>query len=196
MTQLQNRELDLAAIKGLSHPLRVRMYNKLSELGPMTACGLGELLGESSGSTSYHLRQLEKHGLVREVEGRGTKRERWWERTPGPITISDTGPNDTPAAREVVRDVSRQQLDIYAQNVRDFINLAHDALPERWADANSLSVINEYLPIEAVEELKERCYRLMLEIIDPYRGKQVPGSRPVQIHFNAFALIGGEEVTE
>ena len=77
------RVLDDDAFKGLAHPLRVQIFDLLAIHGPHTASGVAERVGESSGVTSYHLRQLAKHGLVREVEGRGTARERWWERMPG-----------------------------------------------------------------------------------------------------------------
>ncbi|MBW8766480.1 MAG: helix-turn-helix transcriptional regulator, partial [Geodermatophilales bacterium] len=46
--------------------------------GPSTATHLAERLGESSGSTSYHLRQLAAFGFVEEVPGEGDGRERWW----------------------------------------------------------------------------------------------------------------------
>lgn len=36
-------------------------------------------MGESSGSISYHLRQLAQYGFVAEVQGRGNARERWWQ---------------------------------------------------------------------------------------------------------------------
>lgn len=196
MTERQHRDLDLAAIKGLSHPLRVRLFDTLSSLGPMTASRLADQLGESSGATSYHLRQLEKHGLVREVEGRGTARERWWERTPGSVTISDRGANDTPAGRQLVEEVSRQQLELQAQNVRDFLRYARERLPEKWDSVNDFAVSNQYLPPEVLAELISRYHELLLELVEPYRGKRLPGTRPVQIQFNAFALIGGEEVTE
>lgn len=196
MAEPEDRKLDLAAVKGLSHPLRVRLFDKLSEFGPMTASQLAELFGESSGATSYHLRQLAKHGLVREVEGRGTARERWWERPPGSITLNDVGENDTPAMREVVQDVSRQWVELHAQNVRDYLRHAKAQLPGEWAEKGEFSTANAYLPLEVFQELVERYHALIAEVVTPYRGKQLPGTRPVQIQFNAFALIGGEEVTE
>ena len=68
----------------------MQILDTLSIYGQFTASGLAERLGESSGATSYHLRQLERHGFVREVEGKGTGRERWWERVPGGITLNAT----------------------------------------------------------------------------------------------------------
>lgn len=75
-------QLDAAAVRAFAHPLRVRLYYLLEADGPATASGLAVRVGESSGSTSYHLRQLARHGLIVEVEGRGTAKERWWEPNP------------------------------------------------------------------------------------------------------------------
>ena len=61
----QDRVLDTGALRALAHPLRVQIYDILSQYGPQTASSLAEKLGESSGSTSYHLRALAKHDLIR-----------------------------------------------------------------------------------------------------------------------------------
>jgi len=68
----EDRVLDTGALRALAHPLRVRIYDILSQYGPQTASSLAELLGESSGSTSYHLRALAKHDLIQELDDRGT----------------------------------------------------------------------------------------------------------------------------
>lgn len=67
------------ALRALTHPLRLRLIGLLRLEGPSTATLLGRRLGESSGATSYHLRELARYGFVAEVEGRGTGRERWWQ---------------------------------------------------------------------------------------------------------------------
>src|SRR4051812_34521811 len=72
------RVTDVRALRALAHPLRNRLLGQLRVNGPATASRLGRAIGESSGSTSYHLRQLAAYGFVEEVEGRGTARERWW----------------------------------------------------------------------------------------------------------------------
>ena len=69
---------DVRALRALAHPLRNRLLGQLRVNGPATASQLGRAVGESSGSTSYHLRQLAAYGFVEEVEGQGTARERWW----------------------------------------------------------------------------------------------------------------------
>lgn len=72
------RRLDAAAMKAFAHPLRLRMFSLLSTGGPATATRLAERLGENTAQTSYHLRQLERHGLVEEDASLGKGRERWW----------------------------------------------------------------------------------------------------------------------
>jgi len=70
--------LDPRNLKALAHPLRVRLLGALREYGPATPSMLAERLGESSGSTSYHLRQLAAFGFVEEDPGRPSRKERWW----------------------------------------------------------------------------------------------------------------------
>ena len=70
---------DVRALRALAHPLRNRLLGLLRLDGPSTATLLGRRVGESSGSTSYHLRQLAAYGFVEEVPDHGTGRERWWQ---------------------------------------------------------------------------------------------------------------------
>jgi DNA-binding transcriptional ArsR family regulator len=72
-------ELDPQNLRGLAHPLRMRILGLLRTHGPSTATKLAERLGQSSGATSYHLRQLASYGFVTEAEDKaGPGRERWW----------------------------------------------------------------------------------------------------------------------
>jgi DNA-binding transcriptional ArsR family regulator len=67
-----------AALKAFAHPLRMAMYTELQRQGSATASQLARSLGESSGQTSYHLRQLERHGFVEDDPLHPGGRERWW----------------------------------------------------------------------------------------------------------------------
>src|SRR3712207_4628895 len=73
------KELDPASLKALAHPLRLRLLARLRSDGPATATQLAAVVGESSGATSYHLRQLARHGFVADDPARGSGRERWWQ---------------------------------------------------------------------------------------------------------------------
>jgi DNA-binding transcriptional ArsR family regulator len=63
----------------MAHPLRLQILGLLVD-GPSTASRLARRLGESSGSTSYHLRVLARAGAIVEAPELGNRRERWWRR--------------------------------------------------------------------------------------------------------------------
>lgn len=71
---------DPKALRALAHPIRLALIGLLRTEGPLTATRAAELLGESSGSCSFHLRQLAKYGLAEEAAG-GQGRERPWQAT-------------------------------------------------------------------------------------------------------------------
>src|SRR5688572_29299569 len=70
---------DLDTLKAVSHPLRMALLGRLRSGGPATASELGRMLGESSGSTSYHLRQLERYGFIGDADEQTSGRERRWK---------------------------------------------------------------------------------------------------------------------
>jgi len=70
-----NNLTDPKALRALAHPIRLALIGLLRTQGPLTATRAAELLGESSASTSFHLRQLSKYGLAEEAGG-GQGRER------------------------------------------------------------------------------------------------------------------------
>ena len=69
--QLPNiREItDARTLRALSHPVRLALIEQLTIGGPMTATEVGELIGESPTTCSFHLRQLAKYGFVEEAGG-------------------------------------------------------------------------------------------------------------------------------
>lgn len=192
----EGRTADLDGLKALAHPLRVRIIEALSTYGVQTASGLAERLGESSGATSYHLRQLEKHGYVQEVEGRGTGRERWWERVPGPIHLSSDELDETEAGRAASRVIMREWLHHREAGVRDVIERGHDVLSPDWREALALQSASVHVTAEQLSELNRQIVHLILGFAEEHRGQRVVGSRPAQIQYFAFPVLDGHEITE
>jgi DNA-binding transcriptional ArsR family regulator len=181
------------SLKSLAHPLRVRIYDELSSYGPMTASGLAERLGESSGATSYHLRQLERAGLVREDESRGKGRERWWERRPGSIAIPDA--RELPpgsSERLAVRFLEEEWYRTREQNVREFMAEGDSVFGPEWLDIATSDTINLRLTPDQLQALVTDIDLVLAKYIEAYKKTPTPGSRPVQIHVNAFPLVRGE----
>jgi DNA-binding transcriptional ArsR family regulator len=129
---------DVRALRALAHPLRNRLLGLLRRHGPATASRLGRAVGESSGSTSYHLRQLAAHGFVEEVPGHGTARERWW-RARHRMTSWEAG--DVLAQEggaEVQDEMTRLQLAGHARLLTAW-QAQRDRLDPAWATGASLN---------------------------------------------------------
>ena len=71
---------NLAMLRAFLHPLRIELLAALRVDGPATASELARRLGESSGATSYHLRQLARYGYVVDDDEQPSGRERRWRR--------------------------------------------------------------------------------------------------------------------
>ena len=185
------RRVDTVSLKALAHPLRVQILEMLSRYGAQTACSLGELLNESSGSTSYHLRQLAKHDFVREVEGKGTARERWWERPRGAIQITSPELATSPATEEASRLVTREFEHSRQAVLADFMAHGSESLEAEWLHAALISTANARLTADQLARythaLEAYGHRLLEDIRS--EGEQ-EGARPVQIHLNAFPILG------
>jgi DNA-binding transcriptional ArsR family regulator len=129
---------DVRALRALAHPLRSRLLGQLRLHGPATASRLGRAVGESSGSTSYHLRQLAAYGFVEEVEGQGTARERWWRARHRLTSWQAADIEDQEGGAEVEDELIRIQLDVRGRVLRAWRD-QRAALGPAWTAAASLN---------------------------------------------------------
>ncbi|TXK41756.1 winged helix-turn-helix transcriptional regulator [Nonomuraea sp. C10] len=127
------RTLDTGALKSFAHPLRLRLYELLEERGPATATQLAGQVGENTGATSYHLRELARHEMIEIVPGMGRGKEKYWRVTPGGYSYGETPPE--PEAAEALEflmdDLIRQrgaELARWREEERD--------APEEWVQAS------------------------------------------------------------
>ncbi|GAB3537315.1 helix-turn-helix domain-containing protein [Arthrobacter tecti] len=193
-SQPADRTVDVSALKALTHPLRIQLLNALSQFGPQTASVLAARLGESSGSTSYHLRQLAKHELVREVEGKGSARERWWERPPGALSLYSSEIAHDPGTRDVAAIVNREFSHNRAALLEDYMERGPHVLPDEWLEASVISTLNARLTVEQLAELSDELIRVSRELFEKYRpgANDNPDAKAVQIHLNTFPIIQGQ----
>jgi len=69
---------DSDAMKALSHPVRMALIEALMLYGPQTATQVGEKIGETATTCSFHLHQLARYGFIQEAPG-GKGRNRPWQ---------------------------------------------------------------------------------------------------------------------
>ena len=170
------------------------IYDAVSKYGQQTATTLATRLGESTGSTSYHLRQLARHNFIREADSGTGGREKWWERTPGSITVPTRNEDRDSAAHAAADFVIREWNRSNVRALEDFVvgSADEDRLSTQWLEAAEITTSNLRLTPAQLAEVSKRFHAL-IDSLDELRGRNDPGSRPVQIQFNAFPLIDGEE---
>lgn len=181
------RVLDAGALRALAHPLRVQIYDIISQYGPQTASTLAAMTGESSGATSYHLRALAKHDLIREVDGRGTARERWWERPEGSVTFTNPEALKTPSGRAATQVVMTEFLGRRHEQLMEFVATDLDELGE-WGEAAMISTATVRMTVEQLAALSRRVQKIVDETVEQYRNQQGEGVRPVTLHSDIFPL--------
>ncbi|WP_113705314.1 ArsR/SmtB family transcription factor [Nonomuraea lactucae] len=172
---------DPARLKALAHPMRRRMLRHLEVHGPATSTTLGELLGAKTGTTSYHLRQLEKYGFIEEIPERSTGRERWWRKAPGPRDLRLPTPDQlSPEDRPVLAEFHRIGLE---EDLRLFERLPaiYEGDP-RWVKASrGLGRMTE----PEFEEFFE-AYMALLAKYSHRAEDAAPDARPLYIRLFAF----------
>jgi DNA-binding MarR family transcriptional regulator len=160
---MSDNQLTLGAhnLRGIAHPLRVRLLNLLREYGPSTATRLAERTSQSSGATSYHLRQLAQYGFVEPDPDREGGRERWWRATTQSTVLKARTYREAPVETEAyLRGIAAD----YADRVDRWLNQV-DMLSDTWDDCATLSNWRFKLTApEAAELLTE-----LLAVIDRYR---------------------------
>ncbi|MFJ7158048.1 helix-turn-helix domain-containing protein [Streptomyces sp. NPDC101118] len=176
-------ELDARTLRGLAHPLRMRLLKALRSNGPATASQLAEQLGESSGATSYHLRQLAAYGFVEDAPEHGKGRERWWKsahygtRLPESVAID---PN--PEVRGAVDLFRHEVATIHAQEASTWIANSHD-WPQEWQLASDLSDFTLRLTAAETAELVRKLH----DVINSYdRTEPAEDARMVRFHVHAL----------
>ena len=184
--------VDPSRLKGLSHPMRVDILDQLALHGPATASMLAARLGESSGVTSYHLRQLERHRFVEEEVGRGSTRERWWKIQRGGLSISPSDVIDDPVALAATEAVVHQMVGQRARQLDRFVSEGLWEFGLDWVEASAVTSSALTMTRDELIEFGAKFDALLREALASYRGREdVPGARRVIVQFNAFPIVGG-----
>lgn len=180
--------LDTGALRALAHPLRIEIFDLLTQHGPQTSSSLAEITGESSGATSYHLRALAKHGLIRDIPGKGVGRERWWERAHKSVTLTNLDALQTPAGRAASQVVNLEFLDRRHRQLRDFVATSLREEPDEWVRNVSIRNAVTNLTLDQLAELQEELVAVVDAYVDRYRDQEGEGVRAISIQTSLFPI--------
>jgi DNA-binding transcriptional ArsR family regulator len=175
---------DPRTLRALAHPLRTGLLALLRSEGPSTASRLGQRVGESSGTTSYHLRRLAALGFVDEVPGEGTARERWWRARHRSTRWRTEDLVEQPGGREVLEELTHQSLGRQRRMLAAHAE-QREALDEVWRDTVSLNDWALHLTPEATRELTEELNGVLAR----WRAeREEPGAPLVHVLLDLFPL--------
>lgn len=171
---------DARSLRGLAHPLRLELLGLLRMDGPATATQLAERTGQSSGATSYHLRQLAAYGFVVEDARRTTgKRDRYW-RAAHRLTMFDQPRDADEGERALGEEYLRIVADANARRLQGAIaGLAtiEQDLGDGWTSGFTMSDLSLRLTLDEarslIGELEALAARYRRD--DPDQRDQAPG---------------------
>jgi DNA-binding transcriptional ArsR family regulator len=162
-------------LRGLVHPVRIRLLYLLETDGPATASELGRRIGQSSGVTSYHVRILAELGFVEEDTERGNGRDRWWRTKYRNSVFSFRSPDDPgdPETVELAEQYMRMVVSGYHERMVSYI----DSLSGR---LDQLSILPWTFSETAIELTHDEARELTAEVtalIHRYRRDPNPSLR-------------------
>ncbi|MFI5748834.1 helix-turn-helix domain-containing protein [Streptomyces sp. NPDC051644] len=166
---------DLKAFyKALSNPVRRDILSYLGEHGEANSTSVAKALGESTGTTSYHLRKLADLKLIAEIEERSTGRERWWKSLMTNIF--------TPPGLEMTEDEREAAVKIGALKMTHDLSLVVRAYAGYDASAGWNQIYRAGLRMtkEQVASFAEE-YRALLHKYATEPGEHPPGSRQMAV---------------
>lgn len=172
-----------AALRALSHPLRLRLLALLRLEGPATATSLAARTGTSSGATSYHLRQLAAHGFVEDTAGEVEDgRTRWWR------SVHRSTHTDTPHAPDEVEAVggfAQAIAVVHAEQLQRAVE-EYTLLPAPWREASTLS---DWIPRLRPEQARALTQQI-IELVGAVEDDDHPDARPFSVRLHAHPWPG------
>jgi DNA-binding transcriptional ArsR family regulator len=177
------RVSDPRTLKAVAHPLRVRLLGALRLDGPATATELAARFGESSGSTSYHLRQLAKYGFVEQDPEQRDARERRWRSVHRYTAWSEMELGGSPEGREATEFMRNRQIEVLI-NDREAFERERDSWGPAWGEAAGMSDDYARLTSASLALLHDRIGGMIREMEANDAGS--PDAEPVVIHLAAF----------
>jgi DNA-binding transcriptional ArsR family regulator len=161
---------DPRAIRALAHPARLAVIDELYAGRELTATECAEIAGLSPSAMSYHLRSLERAGIVERADSTGDGRERPWRAAGSYLQVDSTGGSTGQLAAAATLSSS-----VLGRTVEQFESyLARRANePPEWLDAAEASYGQVWLLPEEAKQIGEG----FVQLIEKYRGRR-GGNRP------------------
>jgi DNA-binding transcriptional ArsR family regulator len=175
------RLTDPRAIRALAHPARLAVIDELYAGRELTATECAEIVGLSPSAMSYHLRSLEKAGIVERAESSGDGRERPWRAAGAYLQVDSRGGGTgelaaSAALNHAILGRTMEQFEAYLARRK--------GEPAEWLDAADASYGRVWLTADEAKALGQQ----VLNALDQYRGRRT-GNRPAGARHARLAFL-------
>jgi DNA-binding transcriptional ArsR family regulator len=169
---------DAQTLRALAHPVRIALYEELAYGGAMTATELGERIGETATTCSFHLRQLAKYGFVEEAGGGKGRARPWRLASLGWNIVPVASDQETQIAGDAVLRLSRERAFARYQRWQE----TKAGYPREWREAANDSDYLTYVTPQELTQMKKELHavleRFRNRLVDP--ATRPPGALPVE----------------
>jgi DNA-binding transcriptional ArsR family regulator len=189
-------EMDATTVKVLAHPMRVQILRILQLRGAVSVTSLAAELSETTGATSYHLRQLARHGMVEQTDspdspdsGHPTgRKQRWWRMAVDELHMTGFAFLADEDTRAAVTFLLRETQVERGRTLANWYQTATE-WPEVWQRAASDMDAHLELNPEQTRALADELYA----VIDRYDALPAgTGARRIDVQYAVFPSETGD----
>ncbi len=175
---------DAKSIKALAHPARLAVIDELYAGRELTATECAEVAGLSPSAMSYHLRALEKAGIVERAEPSNDGRERPWRAAGSKLSVTP-GDDDSLVAFAAGAVIGRTVADRLGEGFSAWLARTPNE-PPQWRHVGGISSALVWLTHEDAAEVE----KTVTDLIDKFRGRSKDdhpdGARRLRVGFLLF----------
>ncbi|MCL2585136.1 MAG: winged helix-turn-helix domain-containing protein [Streptosporangiales bacterium] len=169
--------------KTLTSPVRRQILDYIGQHREANSTSVARALGESTGTTSYHLRKLAAQHLIEEIPERSSGRERWWRLLPVehvPAAPAERTAEEDKALSEWNSQRLSADIDLYIRAMAEYDG------PGGWVQAQRTGT---WMTREGVHAFYAEYLDLLRE--HGYPEELAPaGARPMALRFLAIPQAG------
>jgi DNA-binding MarR family transcriptional regulator len=183
---------DADTMRALAHPARIAVLWHLGIEGPATATECAPIAGVSPSVCSYHLRILERYGLVeRDPDTPASGRERPWRARQLGTRVET---QDNPAA-QMAADLLIQTMDQHWMQARSRFQANKSAYDKKWRPVYGTDLQILHVTAKEAADLRALIQGLLQFFVRVPKAERPEGSEKVQVVVD-WALMFEPEQTD
>jgi DNA-binding transcriptional ArsR family regulator len=180
---------DVRVLAALAHPTRLAILHLLLTVGDSTATNCAAVVGDSPSSCSYHLRHLERFGLVErvvngpddEVDGR-TRR---WRSVASGFDFGEPHSTGSPELIAATVALTSIGLDENIRLARHYLTHVAD-VPEAWQDVADFSTYALLVNVDELRQVLDSIDAIVRPLRGAARDDAPADALPVRLSLEAF----------